>query len=211
MQLTINNRLDAINYIIGCIGLAPVEAEDVYNLDVAQASQAMDNISRRMQDNKGRGWWFNREYNNKFTPDPLTFQVVVPNNTLAVYMVDSNFRHKRISTRGRALYDTREHRYDMRGLTNSDGFINLTLVTQLEFDDLPYSVKDAIATAAGVRFATSNEMDINRIKILQEVAQDAYFAVESENTSQEKTNAFKDNSSMLLFDAVGGGYNNWSI
>ncbi|QHJ81624.1 MAG: hypothetical protein [Bacteriophage sp.] len=210
MNLTINTRLDAINYILGCIGLAPVEAEDDYNLDVAQAAQAMDNISRGIQDNRGRGWWFNREYNNKFTPDPLTFQVLVPNNTLAVYMVDNYRRHKRIATRGRALYDTRQHRYDMRSFTNSDGFVNLTLVTQLEFDDLPYSVKDAIAKEAGVRFATSNEMDINRIKILQQYAQDAYFSVESENTSQEKTNAFKDNSSMALFDSVGGGYNNWN-
>lgn len=210
MQLSINTRLDAINYIIGCIGLAPVEAEDVYNLDVAQAAQALDNISRRIQDNKGRGWWFNRELNWKFTPDAVTKQVTVPNNTLSVYYVDKYQRQQRIATRGRALYDPKQYRFDMSNFADSDGYMNLILITQLEFDDLPYTVKDAIATEAGVRFAASNEMEINRIKVLTSQAQEARFAMEAEDTSQQKNNAFKDNRSMLQFDVTGGGYNNWS-
>lgn len=210
MQLSINTRLDAINYIIGCIGLAPVAAEDEYNLDVAQAAMALDNISRSIQDNKGEGWWFNRERNWKLAPDPVTKQILVPNNTLAVYFIDHMGRQKRIATRGRALYDTNQYRFDMSKLADSDGYMNLTLVTQLEFDDLPYTVKEAISTKAGVRFAASNEMDINRIKVLQAQADDAYFAVQAEQTSQQKNNAFKDNVSMVQFDVVGGGYNNWT-
>lgn len=210
MQLTINTRLDCINYIIGCIGLAPVDSEDEYNLDVAQAAQAMDNISRRTQDNRGRGWWFNREQNWKMAPDPVTKQVLVPNNTLSVYYIDNMGRQQRMATRGRALYDTKQYRFDMSTFATSDGYLNLTLVTQLEFDDLPYTVKDAIATEAGVRFATSNEMDINRIKVLSTVAETAKFALDAEETSQRKNNAFNDNASMAQFGAIGGGYNNWA-
>lgn len=216
MQLTINTRLDAINYIIGCIGLSPVDSEDEYNLDVAMAAQAMDNISRRVQDNRGQGWWFNREHNWTLMPDPITGEVQVPNNALAVYYIDRYRHQKRMATRGRNLYDTNKYRYDMRPFardycysTNTDGQLNLTIVTQLEFDDLPYTAKDAIATAAGVRFASSNEMDINRIKILQQQADDSKFALEQENTSQQKNNAFKDNAAMLSFSAYGGGYNNF--
>ncbi|QHJ81059.1 MAG: hypothetical protein [Bacteriophage sp.] len=208
MQLSINTRLDAINFIIGCIGLAPVEAEDEYNLDVAQAAQALDNISRSFQTNKGNGWWFNTERNWLLSPDPTTFQVLVPNNTLSVYYINNYKQQVRMATRGRALYDVNKYRFDMRTFADTNGQLNLTLITQLEFDDLPFTCKDAIATAAGVRFARSNEMDINRIKILQEEAQMAYFALESEQTSQQKNNAFKDNSSMATFDAIGGGYNN---
>lgn len=210
MQLSINNRLDAINYVIGCIGLAPVEAEDDYNLDVAQAAMAIDNLSRTIQTNKGNGWWFNTEYNWMLSPDPTTKQVVVPNNTLSVYHKNRYGQQVKMATRGRALYDVKEHRYDMTYFASDDGRMNLTLITQLEFDDLPFTCKDAIATAAGVRFARSNEMDINRIKILQEEAQTAYFALESEHVSQQKNNAFKDNPAMQSFDAYGGGYNNWS-
>lgn len=209
MQLTVNTRLDAINYILACIGLAPIEAEDDYNLDSAMAAQAMDGISRRVQDNKGRGWWFNRERNWKLAPDPVTKQVLIPNNSLAVYYIDRNGRQRRMATRGRALYDPAEHRFDMTKFADSEGFVNLTIVTQLEFEDLPYSVKDAITTAAGVRFAMSNEMEVNRLKALQQVAQDAEFAMVAEDTSQQKNNAFKDNAAMVQFDVIGGGYNNW--
>lgn len=216
MQLTVNTRLDAINYIIGCIGLSPVDSEDEYNLDVAMAAQAMDNISRRLQDNRGQGWWFNRERNWLLKPDPINGEVQVPNNALAVYYTDNNRRYQRLATRGRNLYDTGKYRYDMRPFANdnrystqSDGQLNLMIVTQLEFDDLPYTAKDAIATAAGVRFATSNEMDINRIKILQQQAEDSHFALEQENTSQQRNNAFNDNAAMLTFSAMGGGYNNF--
>ena len=208
MDLSINTRLDGINYIIGCIGLSPVEAEDEYNLDVAMAAMAMDNISRRIQDNKGQGWWFNKERNWMLAPDPVTKQVLLPNNTLAVYYIDKNMRQQRMANRGRALYDVNKYRFDMSTFADSDGYLNLTLITQLEFDDLPYTAKDAIATEAGVRFATSNEMEINRIKVLTEVATNARFAMESEETSQRKNNAFTDNRAMQQFDALGGGYNN---
>ena len=72
MQLSITTRLDAINYIIGCLGLAPVDSEDEYNLDVSQAAQMLDTISRRVQDNGGQGWWFNTERNWFLSPDPVT-------------------------------------------------------------------------------------------------------------------------------------------
>lgn len=209
MQLSINTRLDAINYIIGCIGLAPVSDEDEYNLDVAMAAQALDNNSRTIQDNKGYGWWFNREYNWLMTPDPVTKQVTVPNNTLAVYYVDHMGRQQRMATRGRALYDTKKYRFDMSSFATTNGQLNLTLITQLEFDDLPFTVKDAVAKAAGVRFAASNEMDLNRIKILTEESQTAFFNLQAENTAQRKNNAFTDSASMMQFDIIGGGYNNW--
>lgn len=209
MQLAITTRLDAINYIIGCIGLAPVDSEDEYNLDVAQAAQALDNISRRIQDNKGQGWWFNREHNWLLSPDPVTKQVLIPNNALAVYYVDQYKRQRRMATRGRALYDPSRYRFDMSAFATENGKMNLTIITQLEFDDLPFTVKDAIATEAGTRFATSNEMDINRIKVLAQVQETAMFAMESENTSQQKNNAFNDNRAMAAFHAIGGGYNNW--
>lgn len=208
MQLYVNTRLDAINYVLSCIGLAPVDSEDDYNLDVAQAGGMVDKVSRTIQNNKGRGYWFNREANHKLAPDPVTGNVLVPNNTLAVYRFDNFNRPAKIATRGRALYDTATHGFDVRGLVNSDGFIHLMLVTQLEYGDLPQTAKDAIAAQAGMMFARSNEVDMNRIKVLASEAEEAMWGLECEETTQSQANAFKDSMSMAQFNFVVGGYNN---
>lgn len=207
MQLYVNTRLDAINFVLSCIGLAPVDSEDDYNLDVAQAGGMVDKVSRTIQNNKGRGYWFNREANHKLSPDPVTGNVLIPNNTLAVYRFDNFNRPAKIATRGRALYDTATHGFDMRGLVNSDGFVHLMLVTQLEYGDLPQTAKDAIAAQAGMMFARSNEMDMNRIKVLAGEAEEAMWGLECEETTQSQANAFKDSRSMAQFNFVVGGYN----
>lgn len=207
MQLYVNTRLDAINFVLSCIGLAPVDSEDDYNLDVAQAGGMVDKVSRTIQNNKGRGYWFNREANHKLSPDPVTGNVLIPNNTLAVYRFDNFNRPAKIATRGRALYDTATHGFDMRGLVNSDGFVHLMLVTQLEYGDLPQTAKDAIAAQAGMMFARSNEMDMDRIKVLAGEAEEAMWGLECEETTQSQANAFKDSRSMAQFNFVVGGYN----
>lgn len=207
MQLYVNTRLDAINYVLSCIGLAPVDSEDDYNLDVAQAGGMVDKVSRTIQNNKGRGYWFNREANHKLAPDPVTGNVLIPNNTLAVYRFDNFNRPAKIATRGRALYDTATHGFDMRGLVNNDGYMHLMLVTQIDYGDLPQTAKDAIASQAGMMFARSNEMDVNRIKVLAGEAEEAMWGLECEETTQSQANAFKDNKSMAQFNFVVGGYN----
>ena len=207
MQMYVNTRLDAINFVMSCIGLAPVDSEDEYNLDVAQAGGVIDKASRSIQTNKGIGWWFNREKNWKMAPDPVTGQVLLPNTALSTYRYDEYNRQVKIATRGRALFDTNQHRFDMRPLA-TDGYIRLMIITQLEFDDLPQTAKDAVASAAAVMFARGNEMDINRIKVLGQEADIAMFALECEETTQSKNNAFSDNRRMASFEAQAGGFNN---
>jgi len=111
MNISVNTKLDAINFVIGSLGLAPVESEDEYNLDSQQAAMAIDNESRTIQNNKGQGLWFNREFNWKMTPDPVTGVVNVPNTAMATYR--QNYQCRRfikLALRGRALYDLNGHR-----------------------------------------------------------------------------------------------------
>ncbi len=209
MQLDVSTRLDAINYIIGSIGLAPVEAEDAYNLDVAQASQLIDAVSRDIQNNRGSGFWFNREKNWKLSPDPVTGTISVPNVALSIYRFNEYNQQQKIATRGRQLYDTEEHGFDMRPLVNSDGYVRLMIITQLDFEDLPQTAKWAITTMAAVKFASRVEMDMNRVQVLGQEAQDAMWSLESEETSQANVNAFKVNGTLAQFNANAGGFNNW--
>ena len=209
MQLDVSTRLDAINYVIGSIGLAPVEAEDAYNLDVAQASQLIDAVSRDVQNNRGGGFWFNREKNWKLSPDPVTGTISVPNVALSIYRFNEYNKQQKIATRGRQLYDTEEHGFDMRPLVNSDGYVRLMIITQLDFEDLPQTAKWAITTMAAVKFASRVEMDMNRVQVLGQEAQDAMWSLESEETSQANVNAFKVNGTLAQFNANAGGFNNW--
>lgn len=209
MQLDVSTRLDSINYIIGSIGLAPVEAEDAYNLDVAQASQLIDAVSRDIQNNRGGGFWFNREKNWKLSPDPVTGTISVPNVALSIYRFNEYNQQQKIATRGRQLYDTEEHGFDMRPLVNSDGYVRLMIITQLDFEDLPQTAKWAITTMAAVKFASRVEMDMNRVQVLGQEAQDAMWSLESEETSQANVNAFKVNGTLAQFNANAGGFNNW--
>lgn len=209
MQLDVSTRLDAINYIIGSIGLAPVEAEDAYNLDVAQASQLIDAVSRDIQNNRGSGFWFNREKNWKLSPDQVTGTISVPNVALSIYRFNEYNKQQKIATRGRQLYDTEEHGFDMRPLVNSNGYVRLMIITQLDFEDLPQTAKWAITTMAAVKFASRVEMDMNRVQVLGQEAQDAMWSLEGEETSQANVNAFKVNGTLAQFNANAGGFNNW--
>lgn len=209
MQLDVSTRLDCINYIMGSIGLAPVEAEDAYNLDVAQAAQLLDNVSRDIQNNRGRGYWFNREKNWKLSPDSVTGIISVPNTALSIYRFDEYDRQVKIATRGRQLYDTNEHGFDMRPLVNPDGYVKLLIVTQLDFEDLPQTAKWAITTMASVKFAARVEMDMNRVNVLNQESMDAKWSLEAEETSQAKINAFSVNRDLAEFNCLAGGYNNW--
>uniref|UniRef100_UPI001F45204A hypothetical protein n=1 Tax=Escherichia coli TaxID=562 RepID=UPI001F45204A len=85
--------------------------------------------------------------------------------------------------------------------------VHLMLVTQLEYGDLPQTAKDAIAAQAGMMFARSSEMEVNRIKVLAGEAEEAMWGLECEETTQSRANAFKDSRSMAQFNFVVGGYN----
>lgn len=199
MNLLLRTRLDVINYVIGCLGLAPVAAEDTYNLDVAQAVTAMDTYSSTIQDNSGRGMWFNREHIRNLSPDPVNGYISLPNNALATWVYDDYGNFKRMATRGGYLYDTFRYGMDMRQHVDGDGFLRAVIVTQLEIEDIPATVRFAIATKAGYRFAAQNEVEQTRLRVLATEAENAMWAVEAENTAQENSNAFTSNATLSAF------------
>lgn len=207
MNTDVTTRLDAVNYIIGSVGLTNVPTLDLFNADVSMASGYIDTSSRSIQNQNGFGWWFNREYNWKLTPDPVNGIVTLPNNVLACYGFDRWGRRTKMVTRGRALYDTMEHHFDMRPFVEEDGYMHLMMVVQLDFDDLPQTAKDAVTKASAFKFASSAEMEVNRLRVLQGEAEDAFFNLQAEETTQTANNAFTDNMEMRGFVIRAGGPN----
>lgn len=207
MNTDVSTRLDAVNYALGSIGLSAVPTLDMFNSDVSMASMYLDNYSRNIQNQNGYGWWFNREYLWKFTPDPVNGVVTLPNNCLACYTTNCHGKLTKMATRGKALYDTKVHGYDMRGLVDEDGYLRSVLVVQLDFEDLPQTAKTSIYTAAALKFASAAEMEVNRLKVLQAEADDAYFQLQAEETTQTDNNAFTDNPDIAMFIHRTGGLN----
>lgn len=208
MITDISTRLDAVNYIIGGIGLTAVPSLDMFNADISMANMYLDNYSRYIQMGEaGEGWWFNREGGWKLSPDPVNGRVTLPNNMLSAYSFDKYRRRTKMATRGRALYDTKAHHYDMRPFVEDDGYMHLLMVVQLDYEDLPQSAKDAICKAAAMKFAASAEMEVNRLKVLDQEASDAYFRLQAEETAQTANNAFTDSLEMAYFIARAGGQN----
>lgn len=207
MNTDVATRLDAVNYALGSIGLSSVPTLDMFNSDVQMASMYLDNYSRSVQNQNGYGWWFNREYLWKFTPDAVNGVVTLPNNALACYTFDKWGHPTKMATRGRALYDTRTHGYDMRELAGEDGYLRTILIVQLDFDDLPQTAKDSITRAATLKFASAAEMEVNRLKVLQAEADDAYFQLQAEETTQTANNAFTDSPEIAMFICRAGGIN----
>ena len=207
MNTDVTTRLDAVNYIIGSVGLTNVPTLDLFNADVSMASGYIDTSSRSIQNQNGFGWWFNREYNWKLTPDPVNGIVTLPNNVLACYGFDRWGRRTKMVTRGRALYDTMEHHFDMRPFVEEDGYMHLMMVVQLDFEDLPQTAKDAVTKAAAFKFASSAEMEVNRLRVLQGESEDAFFNLQAEETTQTANNAFTDNMEMRGFVIRAGGPN----
>lgn len=110
-------------------------------------------------------------------------------------------------TRGRALFDNMVHHYDMRPFVEEDGYMHLMLVVQLDFDDLPQTAKDAVYKAATFKFAASAEMEVNRLKVIEQEATDGFFQLQAEETTQTANNAFTDNAEMRQFINRAGGQN----
>lgn len=209
MNIDVTTRLDAVNFIIGSVGLTSVPTLDLFNADVSMANMYLDNYSKTIQNQNGFGWWFNREGGWKFSPDAVNGRVTLPNNALACYSFDRFNRRTKMVTRGRALYDTTQHHYDMRPFAEEDGYMHLMLIVQLDFDDLPQTAKDAVYKAATFKFAASAEMEVNRLKVLEQEMQDAYFQLQAEETTQTANNAFTDNRELAYFTMRAGGPNRY--
>ena len=210
LSLGLDTKVDAINQVLSAIGSVGINSEEEidWNIDAAEADKAIDVISQKVQTNQGKGWWFNREEFHKLTPDPVTGNIVVPNNTISAFVRRlPSGAIQPISLRGTRLFDSKSIGYDMRSLVNSSGYIETILVVNLPFDYLPTSVKQAITDAA--RFWTVNDKEGDTVKMesLKGAADASYMSLLSEDASQRRRNLL-NNKSIANTIAMVGGYNN---
>ena len=72
-------EIDAVNFILGAIGQAPVTTLEATNPDVAIAYDVLINTSKEVQ---SEGWTYNTEYHYELVPDAVTKHIAVPSTMI---------------------------------------------------------------------------------------------------------------------------------
>lgn len=201
-------KLDAINACLRGIGLAPVATEETADLDAATASSIIDQVSNDIQ---SRGWWFNKEWNWKLTPDSITGYILVPNSALSIITTGVS-RMDGLSIRDGKIYDLYNHTYDLRDRAVSEPgsdveYIEFVFITELSFEDLPPIAKMAITYRARREFAQDIEIDERRWKFQRTDEERNMNQMLREDARTKKLNYVRDNAVISTFLSRAGGPN----
>jgi len=205
----LNTKLDAVNFCLSGIGREPVAALDTPDLDAAMALSVLQRSNLEIQNNGGRGWWFNQERDWNLEPDDEGI-IYLPNNTLSIIESRGYFYDigNRLTVRGTKVYDTSRHTFDLHEVTDKGGNVNFTLLLLLSFEDLPVSARSAIAWDARTTFSDDTIGEQAQHKINRQQSQRAFGLLETENRRTVRSNYLRDNARVNAQVGRVGGYNN---
>jgi hypothetical protein len=132
-------ELDAVNYILGAIGQAPVTDLDQLNPDVAIAFDTLQQTNKQIQE---EGWAFNREYEYPFTPDN-NGHIVIPSNVLQLDLSGTYENASKDSViREGKLYDKTDHTFIWEEQVSCD------VLWLFSYSDVPPPIRQLIVTTA---------------------------------------------------------------
>lgn len=135
-------KLDAVNTVLSNIGQAPVTNLESGNPMVEMAQLIIDEISRTVQ---AEGWSFNTEYGYPFIPNGNK-EIIIPDNVLSLDTAPVS-RHSAQIRRGK-LYNRVDHTFEW-----GDSKVELDVVWEFDFEDLPEAFKNYIVIRAANVFA----------------------------------------------------------
>ncbi len=175
MSLYSTTELDAINYILGAVGQAPVTTIDQLNPDVAIAYDTLQQENRQIQE---EGWTFNWEYEYPFTPDTNS-EILIPQNVLQLDLSDV-YENRGIDVvrRDGKLYNKTDHTYTW------DKQVKCDVLWLFNYDDVPPVIQQYIQAKAALEASQKMVGDTSMFQMLsQKVALTRAAAIEYE-TSQ---------------------------
>lgn len=175
MSLYSTTELDAINYILGAVGQAPVTTIDPLNPDIAIAYDTLQQENRQIQQ---EGWTFNWEYEYPFTPDN-NGDIAIPDNVLQLDLSDVyENRGIEVVRRDGKLYNKTDHTYTW------DKQLKCDVMWLFPYDDVPPIIQQYIQAKAALEASQKMIGDSSIFQLLStKVAQTKASAIEYE-TSQ---------------------------
>ncbi|QBJ01049.1 putative tail tubular protein A [Aeromonas phage MJG] len=206
-----NTKLHAINRVFDAMGQAGINTmqELDYNIDAGDIARNIDSHSATIQVHGGKGYWFNREGFHKLFPDPDTGRIKLPNGALAVRLKRLPLgAETSLTVRGRYLMDMKEHGYDMRPFAEADGRVHLVVIMFVDYDDLPQTAKDAVVALTRFWFIQDKEVDSAKLQSLRMDISSTLTALELEDSSHMRRNAFHNKYMHHDLAMIGGFLNN---
>lgn len=159
--------LDAVNDCLRAIAEAPVSSiEDNESVDVADALLTIQDIDLKVQ---SEGWCFNREDRFNLTPNENS-ELLLPENTLRVDAAYySSPGELDVVQRGNKLYDK------ISQSTVFESPVEVDLIVQLSWDDLPVPARNYIAIRAARQFQGTKQVSgtVHRITEQEETRERA--------------------------------------
>lgn len=130
-------KLDAVNTMLSAIGEAPVNSLSSGLVEAEIAETILNTVDREVQ---SMGWHFNTEYKKSFAQD-TNGEVPLGTDILrADAHLDAN--SKDLVQRGLRMYDRKNHTFAIKQA------VNLDVVVQLDFADLPEVAKRYVTLKA---------------------------------------------------------------
>lgn len=136
------SKLDAVNRMLAAIGEEPVNSLESGADEAENAERTLDEISRQVQ---AKGWHCNTDEKLVLTAD-VSGEYPIPNATLSI---DTSSVHSdvNVTIRNGKLYDLDNHTSVFTQTT-----LTCRVVSEIDFEDLPWALANYIAARAAAIF-----------------------------------------------------------
>lgn len=184
------DKLNALNNILAGIGVRPVTSYEASHPDAVIARQHLSRFNREIQ---SRGWWVNRERGLTLVRGQVDGKILLPSNTLLVNPVCTTDNFVK---RGNYLYDLDNHTF----VFAKD--VEVNLVVELDFNDLPESLQVYITRAATLEFAVVREGDQKKVAAMDQFLTSARSLAMSDELRNGNYNAHNNNTTMRVLSGI---------
>ncbi len=185
-------QLDAINTMLSAIGEAPVNSLSSGLVEAEIAETILNTVNREVQ---SMGWHFNKEFNKSYAQD-TSGEIILGSDILrADSTLEAN--GKDLVQRGSKMYDRKNHTF------NIGASVNLDVVVELDFDDLPEVAKRFI-TLRSTRIFQDRIVGSNTLHEFQrEDEERALYELKQFDQSASDNNIFDNYDVFSIIDRQG--------
>lgn len=178
-------KLEAVNQMLRAIGEQPVSSLTSGVLDAEQAEVILGDVSKEIQ---AKGWPWNRDEKIRLVPNNDD-EVVLPANTLNIDPAYTS-AHLDYVVRGDKLYDRKNQTFTITSPVYVD------LITEFDFEDLPYALAKYISARAARLFQEGFEgsLTLDAFSVRQE--QEAKAALDDATFEVDDANVLLDSPSV---------------
>lgn len=170
--------LTVVNRMLATMGELPLASLTDNHALLSTAQDKLEQVSREVQSD---GWWFNME-ELRFTPSPIDSNIYLPNDALEVRTEQYN-----LVKRGQRIYNLQGGTYVF------PTYLDVILLREVGFEDLPEVAAGYIAARAVLGFQTDYDGDVAKARTLAEDVRLNLIQINAANTRNRKVNFVASN------------------